>query len=278
MRQIYKVADCSGYSSCVNNENAGLQHMGLDMLRLGLGEGWVGQTGEDEFALVCLSGKCSIAIHGEKAVDWSGVGGRANVFAGSPEAAYVPRRTEFRVVGESEVEIAVFRARCDADLEPVLVRSADVVVVSAGIANWRRDVRLIFPPGTGKTGRLIVGETLNPPGNWSGFPPHKHDCLSEEEFPLEEIYLFKARPADGYGVQLIYGGKEGDLAKLVGNDDVAVFRSGYHPTVSSPGVQLNYTWALGGNDRVYKVYVDPRYRWLTGTEAVLRESGKYYGV
>ena len=276
MQQVFRIPAGTGYVAGAGPSNAGLKHLAVDVLRLQAGESWSGSSGSEEIVLVTLSGRCTVRIEGPHAIEWTGVGGRANVFVGLPAAVYVPRCTGYGVIADTAIELALFRAPCKADLTPVLVRPQEVTVASVGAANWRRDVRLIFGPGAGKTSRLIVGETLNPPGNWSGFPPHKHDQHKSDEFPLEEVYLFKALPSDGYGVQLIYGGTEGDTAHLVGDNDAAVFRAGYHPTVSSPGVQLCYTWALAGDDRVYQVYVDPRYRWLTAAEAILREGSKYW--
>ncbi len=271
MQQVFKVAAGGGYIKCVDRENAGLQHVALDVLRLKAGESWSGESDEEEIGLVTLSGSCAVYIAGQHAVEWPNLGGRPNPFAGAPGAAYIPRDTSYRVAGETDVELAVFKAKCDVRREPFALKPGDLAAGSVGAANWRRDVRLIFPPGSARTGRLIIGETINPPGNWSGFPPHKHDKVAADEYPLEEVYFFKTQPVEGYGVQLIYGGEEGDRAHIIGNDDVAVFRSGYHPLVAAPGVQVYFIWALAGNERIYKVSIDPRYRWLSHAEAILRE-------
>ncbi|MHB1416843.1 MAG: 5-deoxy-glucuronate isomerase [Chloroflexota bacterium] len=273
---IFDILNDRGHVGVVGEDNADLHYLAVEMLRLAAGQSWSGATADEEAGLVVLNGICAVEVAGPHAVRWPSVGGRASVFAGPPAAAYVPRQTTFKVAGVTEVEVAVFKAKTDADAEPFLVEPKDVALLSSGTANWRRDVRLVFPPGGQRSTRLIIGETLNPPGNWSGFPPHKHDTESASEFPLEEVYLFKAQPADSYGVQLSYGGKEGDTAHLVGNNQVAVFRSGYHPTVAAPGVQLHYTWALAGSEKAYRVAIDPRYTWLTAAEAVLRESAKHY--
>lgn len=131
-------------------------------------------------------------------------------------------------------------------------------VVTTGTANWQRDVRLIVPPDSAITGRLILGETFNPPGNWSGIPPHKHDQVSDAENALEEFYLFKTAPADGYAVQLMYD-DDAERAYVVGNDDVAFMAKGYHPTVAAPGTTVVYLWALSGQSRDYKIASDPRF-------------------
>jgi len=78
--------------------------------------------------------------------------------------------SEVSVTAESRLEMAVVEAPCETDLPPVLITPSDVKIMSAGVANWRRDVRLIIPPGSPISQRLIIGETLNPTGNWSEFP------------------------------------------------------------------------------------------------------------
>jgi 5-deoxy-glucuronate isomerase len=136
--------------------------------------------------------------------------------------------------------------------------------------NWQRDVRPIIAPKSPVSQRLIVGETLNPPGNWSGIPPHKHDEVSDTENLLEEFYLFKTKPSDGYAVQLVYrnGGGQG---YIVGNDDVMVFPSSYHPTVAAPGTTAYYLWALSGKSKAYDVTIDPRFNWVGSVEAGFKE-------
>ena len=228
---------------------------------------------EEEGVFVTLGGTAAVRVQapGGQTAEWQGVGDRPDPFSGSPGAVYFPRRAKVEITAESNLEAAITKAPCDLDLPPALVAPEEIKVVSAGAANWRRDVRLVVPPGSPVSQRLIVGETLNPPGNWSGIPPHKHDTLSADENILEEFYYFKVKPSDSYGVQMIYGGDE-NVAHIVAHDDVAVFLDGYHPTVAPPGTTLFYLWALSGNVKAYKVGIDPRFQWISQAEAVIRES------
>jgi len=151
-----------------------------------------------------------------------------------------------------------------------VVKPEDVRIVSAGVANWRRDVRLVIAPGSAISQRVIVGETINPPGNWSGIPPHKHDEISGKENFLEEFYLYKAKPTNGYGIQLGY--KDGvEETYVIHNDDVFLMQNGYHPTVAAPGTTLGYLWVLSGDDKAYNISTDPLFDWVNNAEAVLRE-------
>ncbi len=244
--------------------------LGLEILRLGAGEVWQGKLADEEAAFVILTGRCSLAVAAKEASKWEGLGGRADLFAAPATAVYAPRQSKVEVKAESKLEIAIAKAPCTVDLSPKLIAPADVRTVSAGMANWRRDVRLVIPPGSPISHRLIVGETINPPGNWSGIPPHKHDVINEKENILEEFYLFKAKPADGYGIQVLNDGGA-DTAHVIVDNDVAVLNNGYHPTAAAPGVTIGYLWVLSGDNKAYDITIDPRFAWVPTAESVLRE-------
>ena len=270
MNQRFKVELKDGHQSIFQPREKGIQWLGLEVLRLAGGEVWKGELKDEEAAFVVLSGRCSISVEAGSQAQFDGVGGRGDIFAGSPHALYVPRKSKVTVNAESQLELAIAKAPCDVDFEPTLIQPDQVRVISAGMANWRRDVRLVIPPGSPISQRLIVGETLNPPGNWSGIPPHKHDEKTSIENFLEEFYFFKTRPADSYGLQLMYKGEDGQ-GHIIGNDDVTVMLDGYHPTVASPGTTIGYLWVLSGESKAYDITIDPRFSWVSSAEAVLKE-------
>ena len=273
----FKISPAKGHQSLFQPGDQGIHWLGLEVLRLENGETWQETYPGQEAALVILSGRCTvrIAVAGDQALapqkfEWRGLGGRADVFSGLPTTVYAPPGSAITITAESRLEIAIGKAPADSCFPPAVVRPDDVRVNSAGIANWRRDVRLMLPPGSSISQRLIVGETINPPGNWSGFPPHKHDGTQPGENLLEEFYLFKAKPLDGFGLQPLYCGGVGEVY-FVGNDDVTVMLNGYHPTVATPGTTLYYLWMLSGDSKAYDISIDPTFRWLSNAEAVIRE-------
>lgn len=263
----------SGHQSIFQIGEDEITWLGLDILRLAPGETWQAEVQDEEAALIALSGRFSVEVNNGAKSAWSGVGGRADIFSASPWAVYAPRRCKFTITAETQLELAVAKAPSDIDLPPTLVKPDTVRVVSAGVANWRRDVRLVIPPGSPISQRLIVGETINPPGNWSGIPPHKHDEISGVENILEEFYLYKVKPTNGYGVQLGYKDDQ-ELSFFIRNDDVYLLKNGFHPTVAAPGTTLGYLWVLSGDDKAYSISTDPVFDWVTGAEAVIRESQK----
>jgi 5-deoxy-glucuronate isomerase len=270
MRLLLKLSPEGGHQRVFKPGEHGIRWLGLEILRLEAGDSWQGDMGGEEAVLVILSGRCTISIRGEETVRWEGLGARRDIFSGPATAVYAPRQSKLEVTAESRLELAMAKAPCETDLPPTLITPGDVQEVSSGVANWRRDVRLIIPPGSSISRRLIVGETLNPPGNWSGIPPHKHDEINDVENRLEEFYLFKTRPSDGYAVQLVYRDGQGQ-GDIVGNDDLMVFLSSYHPTVASPGTTVCYLWALSGDSRAYDLTIDPRFSWISHAEAVFKE-------
>src|SRR6185436_5551685 len=102
-------------------------------------------------------------------------GRRPDVFHGMPYALYLPRHTEFAVTAQGgEVEIAYGWCRADKDHQPRLVRPEAVVVEIRGGGNATRQINSLFPPGF-DCDRLVAVEVYTPSGNWSSYPPHKHD-------------------------------------------------------------------------------------------------------
>ena len=107
----------------------------------------------------------------------------------------------------------------------------------------------------------MVGETLNPPGGWSSYPPHKHDVDDPpREAIYEEVYFFRIQPEGGFGIQRVYERREGADALnevlVVEDGDTVIIPRGYHPVVAAPGYQLSYVWALRGEGRRYGAWSD----------------------
>ena len=109
---------------------------------------------------------------------------------------------------------------------------------------------------------LIVGETFNEPGQWSSFPPHKHDGADGEP-ELEEVYYFRFDDPNGFGFQGLYEANGEEHAVFLRHGTIVGIPRGYHPVCAAPGYRLYYLWALVGRDRQLAMYEDPAHRWLT---------------
>jgi 5-deoxy-glucuronate isomerase len=244
----------------------------LDFARLQLksGEHHSGKTGEREYVLDIFSGTASVSIEnakGQKQV-YSKAGGRPDVFSGPPVMVYIPIHSSFEITAASDaVDIGIFSAPCTTELPPRLMESKDVTVNRAGRDNWQRTVYSALDQNV-QAERLLAGETLNPSGNWSSYPPHKHDRKNPpNEAVLEEVYFFRVKPSQGFGFIWTYTSPddpEGFSTVFVVRDgDTVLLPKGYHPVVAAPGYELHYTWVLAGEERRYGAWSDdPQHAWV----------------
>ena len=217
--------------------------------------------GDDEVVAVVLEG--AVAARAGDA-ELGRTPPRSDPFREPGYAAYAPPGAPLRLVAGSEGAVVAVTSAAPGEDEPGparLIGPDEQRVATVGEGNWRRSVRTIVGPDD-RASRLLVGETLNPPGNWSSYPPHKHDeHTPPEEVRLEEVYLFRVDPAGGFGVQMLYGNSD-ERTFRVGDGDVAVIRSGYHPVVAAPGYDLYYLWVLAGESRQMAPRLDPQHAWV----------------
>lgn len=216
-------------------------------------------SGENEVGIVILEGTCSVKI-GEKS--WENVGARGTVFGGAPSTFYVPPGFDFEIQGERG-RVVIAKLPSTKKGEPQYVKPEDVLVKNVGEDNWSREVRIMLGPES-FTEHLIIGETLNPPGNWSGTPPHKHDASgSETESYNEEVYYFLTDKPQGWGIERIYT-TDGSLNELVFLQDgtVTIMPKGYHQVVAAPGYNLYYLWIVAGETNQLMPFEDPDHKWI----------------
>lgn len=253
----------------VTPATAGWEHLHFAARRMVKGDTWRWQTGENEYALVILGGICTIrSSRGE----WEAIGRRPDVFSGMPYTLYLPRQTSFSVEALSdELDIAYGWCAADADYPPQLVTPANTTIEIRGGGNATRQINNMIPPGF-NCQRLVVVEVYTPSGNWSSYPPHKHDVHREDddgnllEADLEEIYFYKMDGAEGYAYQRVYTA-DGRLDELVmaRHDDVVLVPEGYHPVVSAHGYTTYYLNFLAGSAQSLANSDDPAYAWIKET-------------
>jgi 5-deoxy-glucuronate isomerase len=172
------------------------------------------------------------------------VGGRNDVFERAGWSAIVGRASGFELLGEDLRATVVWRASRRAT-RTVVIDPATVAEEQRGDGPTQRRVRTYVPEG-----ELIVGETLNPPGGWSSYPPHRHEH--------EELYLYRFEPASGFGVHVSYD-ESADAARMVRDGSIERITGGYHPVVAAPMAAMYYLWALAGDRDTVDTRTDPRY-------------------
>jgi len=252
-----------------------MRFLDFALVRLKWGEEHSGEAGDREYVLDVFSGVATIVVEasGDRAAFSTRAGGRADVFAGPPVMVYIPPGTRYRIIGETKsFEAGIFSAPSEARAEPVLLAGSAVTARQVGHGNWQRTVYSALGENV-PAHRLLAGETLNPPGNWSSYPPHKHDrANSPQEAAMEEVYFFRTKPAQGFGFIWTYTAPddpEGFSDVFVVEDgDTVLLPKGYHPVVAAPGYQLHYTWVLAGEERRYGAWADdPRHAWIKDSTA-----------
>jgi 5-deoxy-glucuronate isomerase len=246
----------------VTPENAGWR-----FLHFGVRSGsFVAETAGTEVALVPLGGRCRVEAEGET---WE-LGGRASVFDGLPWALYLPRDTPYRVQADPQTEVAISGALCERRREPVLVRPEEVEIEVRGAGNATRQINHIVKPEF-PAERLLVVEVFTPAGNWSSYPPHKHDeDRPPGEVVLEETYYYRTASPEAFAVQRLYSPERGvDETVTVRHGDVMLVPFGYHTTAAAHGYDLYYLNALAGERRSMAAADDPALAWIRAAWADL---------
>jgi 5-deoxy-glucuronate isomerase len=230
--------------------------------RLQPGEVFRASLVDEEAIFVLLGGTC--------AADWGRgvkqIGKRKNVFEGFPYALYLPAGNKVVFTAETVCEIAECRAPSQARLEPRLVTPDDVVSSLRGGGNASRQIVDFIGPAF-PADKLMAIEVYTPGGNWSSYPPHKHDVHNPPgEVDLDEIYYYRIRQPEGFAFQHLYSGDQGVEQTLKPRDgDTVLVHSGYHPVVAGPGYDVYYLNFLAGSSRALAVTEDPNHVWIRST-------------
>ena len=179
------------------------------------------------------------------------LGPRKSVFEAYPHAVYLPDGHTAVLQAVEVTEVAECRAPSTARLEPRFVAPSDCGYEIRGGGNATRQIVDILPPAF-PADKLLICEVFTPGGNWSSYPPHKHDVDNPPgEVDLEEIYYYRMKQPDGYGLQRLYTGDGSrDETVKVEDGDVVLVRDGYHPYVSAYGIDSYYLNVLGGHAAV----------------------------
>jgi 5-deoxy-glucuronate isomerase len=231
------------------------EHVQLIVLEMSAGEERLVQAPPgQEAAIVLLEGE--VEFDGEPAK-------RISVFDQRASAVYLPPDSDITVDAISDVEIAIVSTlgyELTSTDDATIVQPDDIVVQARGKPGWQRDVHDVIADAV-PARRLLVGETFNEPGQWSSFPPHKHDG-SDGEPALEEVYYYRFDRPEGFGFQGLYEADGQAEAVFLKHGSIVGIPRGYHPVCAAPGYRLYYLWALVGDPRQLAMHEDPVHRWL----------------
>jgi 5-deoxy-glucuronate isomerase len=253
--------DAAGVVLEVTPQSAGWRHVGFKVVELAAGQTARGGEVGREACLVILSGLADVGV-GEA---WfSGLGGRASVFEDkAPGAVYAPGGAAWTVMATTRVELAVCTAPAARAGSPREIPAEAMSREVRGQGTNTRHVRNILPE-TEAAESLLVVEVITPGGNWSSYPPHKHDTAAAgEETALEETYYHRLNPPQGFAFQRVYTDDRSlDQTMAVEDGDVVMVPRGYHPVGASHGYDLYYLNVMAGPKRQWIFRNDPAHDWI----------------
>ncbi|ADB30783.1 Myo-inositol catabolism IolB domain protein [Kribbella flavida DSM 17836] len=263
-----------GYDLVVRPGEQDWHHTGLTIRTLQPGQSVEFDTEDCEYLVLPLSGSAEVVVDGETVP----LAGRADVFAGPTDLAYVPRGTRVAVVSADGARIAFPHAKAAGDYPFRRLGTEQVETELRGAGVSSRQVRNFGTPAVLEADSIIACEVLTPAGNWSSYPPHKHDEHKPgEESVLEEIYYFEMQLSaeapedvegnDPIGYQRVYGTDDRpiDVLAEVRNGDLVLVPHGWHgPAMAPPGYDMYYLNVMAGpgSEREWLISDDPQHGWV----------------
>ncbi|CAN5425019.1 5-deoxy-glucuronate isomerase [soil metagenome] len=253
--------------------DTGWAYSGLLVRSLAAGERVEFSTGTTEMAVIPLAGALRVEVESHR----FDLAGRASVFERVSDWAYVPIDAEVRLTAPGAAEVALPSAVATTRFEPAYVAAGDVAVEVRGAGPATRQVtNFMSPERFADADKLMCVELLTPDGNWSSYPPHRHDDSPECPVNNEEIYYFRIGragtteyAAEGFGLHRTYTPDgEVDINVRVGDGDVFLIPRGYHgPCVAAPGYPMYYLNVLAGpgGERSMAFCDDPSHHWVRET-------------
>jgi 5-deoxy-glucuronate isomerase len=244
----------------VTPERAGWRHLTFQVHAVAAGGAFSAETGGSEVCLLLLSGDAELSV-GKR---MHAVRGRAHVFAGLPHALYVPPGERFALRASRDVEFAIASAPAVGRFPPRFITPDDVTVEIRGGHNATRQISHVIDPGAAEA--LLCVEVYTPSGNWSSYPPHRHDHDEPGvETDLDEVYHYRIDPPDGWALQRLYTDDRSlDRVVIARDGDTVLVRRGYHPVVLAPGYDGYYLNFLAGPRPSWEARDEPDLAWVRG--------------
>ena len=244
------------------NNNSVLKYVGFEVVRLEQGESFTRQSGEDEICVIALEGKIDFQ---SESVEFTDLGRRESVHKQVPtDSVYVPAGKAFEIIAKAKSEVALCKAPHLGQHNDIrLIPAENVETMERGEGTNKRYIHNIMM-GNVSADSLLITEVYTPAGNWSSYPPHKHDidALPEESF-LEETYYHRINPPQGYALQRVYTDDRSIDETIAAEDgDTVLVPRGYHPVGAPHGYDLYYLNVMAGPKREWKFRNDPAHEWI----------------
>ncbi len=247
-------------------EDAGWEYLNFEARLMKKGEKWSGDTGNNELGIILLGGNYRVKTDRGS---WETKYGRSDVFSGIAHTLYLPRNTAYELTAESEL-LDLGYGWCETDQDhPARFKTPDEAAIEIrGGDNATRQINSLIQPGF-DCHRLVSVEVYTPSGNWSSFPPHKHDTRKMDEHGhvteacLQETYFYKIDKPRGFAIQQVYNDSRTlDEIAVAKNNDVVLVPEGYHPVAAGHGYNVYYLNFLTGSDQLLANTDDPEHKWI----------------
>ena len=245
----------------VNPQSAGWDYLDMGVHRLVPGQGLAVAGDERERLVLVLEGRADVLV-GERALGV--VGSRTTVFDGpAPPVILVEPGQPIELTARADALIALASAPAGPFSRTALITPEAILVEERGEGRTARRVHHLLPPGA-EAGRLIAFEVFTPGGNWSSYPPHKHDTEDPpNEARLEEIYFYRFARPQGFAFQRVYTlDRTLDESLAPGDGDIVLVPAGFHPVAAAAGYDCYYLNVMAGPNRAWNFTLDPDHAWL----------------
>ncbi len=256
----------NGVYQRILKEEAGWDYLNFEARIMKRGETWSGHTGNNEYGIILLGGDYKAKTNRG---NWETKHGRKDVFSGIAHTLYLPRNTSFELNAVSEwLDLGYGWCETDQDFPACFKTPREAAIEIRGGDNATRQINSLLQPGF-NCHRLISVEVYTPSGNWSSFPPHKHDTRKVDargnltEANLQETYFYKIDKPQGFAIQQVYNDHRtlNEIA-VANNNDVVLVPEGYHPVSAGHGYNVYYLNFLAGSDQSLANTDDPDHKWI----------------
>ena len=257
----------SGKVHDISPDDAGWSYVGFGLYQLQAGEQVDEAPGDHESILVLVEGKAQISVD---QTEFGELGERMNVFERTPpHSVYVPNGSGWSARATTVCTLAVCTAPGRGGHAAKVIGPAGIDLVTRGKGTNTRYIHPIAMEERDVADSLLVTEVYTPQGNWSSYPPHRHD---EDDFPrmtyLEETYYHRLNPAQGFGFQRVFT-EDGALDETVAvtDGDVVLVPKGHHPCGAPYGYEMYYLNVMAGPLRKWRFQNHPDHDWIAQRDA-----------
>jgi len=257
-----KPTGTSGKVHEITPDSAGWDYVGFSLYRLNTGDRISETTGDSEVILVLVEGKAEISGAGQ---DFGEKGDRMSVFERTPpHCVYIPNGTDWTASATTACTLAVCAAPGKSGHNAQIIGPTGISLEERGKGSNTRYIHNIAMENRNVADSLLVTEVFTPSGNWSSYPPHRHD---QDNYPdmtyLEETYYHRLNPAQGFGIQRVFT-EDGalDETMAVSDGDVVLVPKGHHPCGAPYGYEMYYLNVMAGPLRKWRFQNHPDHDWI----------------